>query len=199
MLKPRCGPGACQRGAALIEVLVAILITAFALLALAGLQTRMNAALMESYQRAQALMLLQDMTQRMQSNMNQALTYVTGTGSPAGTGDAAPADCTSLVTPNRAQVDLCEWSNALKGAAEVKDATSVGGVIGARGCVEQVQVANPASGICQPAVYRITIAWQGMNSTVTPAVACGANQYGNDDALRKAVSSRVVVPLQTCS
>ncbi|MCM2252771.1 MAG: type IV pilus modification protein PilV, partial [Ramlibacter sp.] len=61
--RPATGRGqdaAAQRGAALLEVLVAILITAFGLLALAGLQTRMNAAMMESYQRAQALTLLED-------------------------------------------------------------------------------------------------------------------------------------------
>lgn len=199
MLSSRRRHPARQQGSALIEVLVSILITALGLLALAGLQTRMNAALMESYQRAQALMLLDDMTQRMQANMNQATTYVTGAANPRGTDDAAPADCATLATPTRAQMDLCEWSNALKGAAEVKDSANVGGMVGARGCVEQVQIANPAIGICQPAVYRVTVAWQGFNSTVAPGVSCGVNQYGSDDALRKAVTSRVLVPLQTCS
>jgi type IV pilus assembly protein PilV len=188
-----------QEGAALIEVLVSLLITSLGLLALAGLQTRMNAAVLESYQRAQALMLLEDMTQRMQANMNQAVIYVTGTANPAGTGDAAPEDCATLGTPTRAQIDVCEWSNALKGAAEVRDSVNVGGIIGARGCVEQVQLANAATGICQPAVFRVTVAWQGFNSTVAPTISCGVDQYGSDDALRKAVTSRVVVPLQTCS
>ncbi|HET8744146.1 MAG TPA: type IV pilus modification protein PilV [Ramlibacter sp.] len=188
-----------QRGTTLIEVMVSILITALGLLALAGLQTRMNAALMESNQRAHALTLLQDMTQRMQANMNQAAAYVTGTADPRGTGDAAPGDCSTLAAPTRADLDLCEWSNALKGSHEVKDTASVGAMIGALGCVEQVQAPNPAAGVCQPGVYRVTISWQGFNSTVAPAVSCGADQYGSDDALRKAVSSSVVVPLQTCS
>ena len=199
MLSAKRRTRAGQRGSALIEVLVSILITALGLLALAGLQTRMNAALMESYQRAQALMLLDDMTQRMQTNMNQAGTYVTGTVNPRGAGDAAPADCSTLGAPTRAQMDLCEWSNALKGAAEAKDAANVGAMIGARGCVEEVQAANPATGVCQPAIYRVTVAWQGFNATVVPPIACGADQYGSDDSLRKAVTSRFVVPLQTCS
>jgi type IV pilus assembly protein PilV len=188
-----------QGGTALIEVLVSLLITSLGLLALAGLQTRMNAAVLESYQRAHALLLLEDMTQRIQANMNQAVTYVTGTDTPAGTGDAAPDDCTTLATPTRAAVDVCEWSNALKGAAEVRDSVNVGGMIDARGCVEQVQVANAATGVCQPAVFRVTVTWQGFSSTVAPTVACGVDQYGSDDALRKAVTSRVVVPLQACS
>lgn len=186
-----------QAGAALIEVLVSILITAFGLLALAGLQTRMNAALMESYQRAQALTLLRDMTQRIQANLNQNGAYVTAAA--AGTGDAAPADCSTLAAPTRAQLDLCEWSNALKGAAETKAGANTGAMIGARGCVQQLQAANPAIGVCQPASYRVTVAWQGMNATVAPAVSCGVDQYGADDSLRKVVSSRVVIPLPTCS
>lgn len=191
------GAARAQRGAALIEVLVSILITGFGLLALAGLQTRMDAAMLESYQRAQALTLLTDMTQRMQANLNQSTEYVTA--DPAGTGDAAPADCATLGAVSRAEFDLCEWSNALKGAAEARAAENVGAMIGARGCVEQLEAANPASGICQPARYRVTVAWQGLNSTVVPAVGCGADEYGADDSLRKAISSAVVIPLPSCS
>ena len=113
----------------------------------------------------------------------------------AGTGDTAL--CTAPVT--RAQIDLCEWSQALQGSAETQGSTLVGGMIGARGCVEQIQAANAATGICQPAIYRVTIAWQGFNSTVVPAVNCGAGQYGSDDTLRKAISLQVVTPLPNCS
>lgn len=200
-----------QRGAALLEILVSILITSFGLLALAGLQTKMNTALMESYQRAQALALLQDMTQRIQANSTQDTTYVTATYDKAvdgavGTSDTAPGDCTALAAPTRAQSDLCEWSNALKGAAEGVDTNSdgvpdsnSGAMIDARGCIEQIQAANPATAICQPAIYRVSVTWQGLNATVAPAVACGKDKYGSDDSLRKVISSRVVIPLPTCS
>lgn len=183
-----------ERGVGLIEVLVAIVITSFGLLALAGLQTKMNAALLESYQRAQALTLLGDMTQRIEANQNQNASYV---ASNVGTDDAAPEDCSAAGT--RAQIDLCEWSNALKGAAEVSGTDKLGAMIGARGCVEQLQAANAATGICQPAIYRVTVAWQGFNATVVPPVSCGANLYGTDDSLRKAVTSRVIIPLPACS
>ncbi|MHB1124208.1 MAG: type IV pilus modification protein PilV [Ramlibacter sp.] len=183
-----------EQGAALIEVLVSILIVSFGLLALAGLQTKMNAALLESYQRAQALTLLEDMTQRIQANQNQSVDYVAAS---LGTGATEPADCTTLGT--RAQQDRCEWSKALKGAAVTADGVNVGSMIGARGCVEQLQPANPASGICQPAIYRVTVAWQGLNATVVPAAICGAGEYGSDDSFRKVVSARVIVPLPGCS
>ena len=186
--------GRRQRGAAMMEILVSILITAFGLLALAGLQTKMNAALMESFQRSQALTLVQDMTQRLQANRDQNTFFA---ASAMGTNDGQPASCAAA--GNRAQIDLCEWSNALKGAAEKTTAnTNIGAMIGARGCVEQLQAPNPALGICQPGRYRVTVVWQGMNSTVAPAVTCGQNQYG-DETLRKAVSTQVVIPLPTCS
>ena len=184
-----------QRGVGLIEVLVAIVITSFGLLALAGLQAKMNAALLESYQRAQALTLLGDMTQRIESNQNHSVNYVAAS---VGTGDAAPSDCSTLVT--RAQIDICEWSNALKGAAEVSaGGDKIGAMIGARGCIEQLQAANPGIGICQPAIYRVTVAWQGLNATAAPAVSCGLNLYGADDSLRKAIGARVIIPLPACS
>jgi type IV pilus assembly protein PilV len=184
------------RGAALLEVMVAILITSFGLLALAGLQTKMNAALLESYQRAQALVLLEDMTQRIQANQALSGSYVAAS---LGTDDGLPVDCSGLGT--RALIDRCEWGNALKGAAEVNadGSQNLGAMIGARGCVEQLQVANAAMGVCQPAILRVSVAWQGFNATVAPAVSCGANLYGADDTVRKAVSSRVIVPLPTCS
>lgn len=184
-----------QRGAAMMEILVSILITAFGLLALAGLQTKMNAALMESFQRAQALTLVQDMTQRLQANRDQNASYITN--SPVGTGHASPVSCAAAGT--RAQIDLCEWSNALKGASEKSEAdANIGAMIGARGCVEQLQAPNPAVGVCQPGMYRLSVAWQGMNSTITPAVTCGQDTYG-DESLRKVVSTQVVIPLPSCS
>ena len=50
-----------QAGTSLVEVLVTIVITAIGLLGLAGMQSRLQTSEMESYQRAQALLLLEDM------------------------------------------------------------------------------------------------------------------------------------------
>lgn len=187
-----------QAGATIIEVLISIMITAFGLLALAGLQTKMNSAVLESYQRSQALTLLRDMTQRIQANQNNGGSYVTA--SPVGADDTAPADCSTLgPSATRAQLDLCEWSNALKGAGEVQGSTNVGAMIGGRGCVEQLQPPNPAAGVCEPGIYRLTVVWQGLNATVAPSVTCAANLYGTDDSLRRAVVARVVTPLPACS
>ena len=181
------------RGTSLIEVLVTLVIVAFGLLGVAAFQAKAQVGSVESYQRAQAIILLEDMTSRINTNTAQAGAYL-GTVGP---GDGEPEDCTeSAPGPER---DLCEWSSALKGAAEVDAAnTKVGGMIGARGCIDQVVLANPAPGVCTPAVYRVTVAWQGLHKTRAPALACGRDAYG-PDTYRRAISSQVTVALTNCS
>lgn len=189
-----------QRGGTLLEVLVALLITSFGLLALAGLQTRMNSAVMESYQRAQALTLMEDMANRLQLNAADAVNYAAGgTTTPLGTGEtAACAAVAAAASPTRAQRDLCDWSRQLQGTSETSGGTAVGAMIGARGCVEQITAADETAGVCQAGIYRVTVAWQGLTSTVAPTNACGKDLYG-DDALRKSISTQVYVPLPNCS
>lgn len=185
---------AAERGTSMVEVLVTMVILAFGLLGVAALQTKVGVAEMESYQRAQAMLTLSQITERMSANPAQAANYVTvGT---VGTGDAQPADCTGIAQgPNR---DLCEWSNALKGASEQSAGAKVGGMQGARGCVTQLQAPNPALGVCTAGVYQVAVAWQGLVPTVTPALACAAGSYGGNDSLRRVVSSTVSVPTTSC-
>lgn len=178
-----------QRGVGLLEVLVSLLLTSFGLLALAGLQARMGQAQFESFERELALTILADMTHRMQANATAGTSYVTTT--PLGTGDTI--DCTTQTT--RAKADQCDWSSALKGTSEKKSSANVGGMTGARGCVELIQGSVLAT--CQPAIYRATVAWQGMVSTVAPNVSCGQNLYGSESQ-RRVVSSRIVAPLPSC-
>src|SRR5437763_268821 len=114
MLSRRCATSGLQCGSSLIEVLVTLVILAFGLLGVCGLQMKIGVAEMESYQRAQALLALTQMTERLNANAAQVASYVSG--NPVGTGDAQPLDCTGIAQgPNR---DLCEWSNTLKGTAE---------------------------------------------------------------------------------
>lgn len=154
-----------QRGTTLIEVLVTIIILAFGLLGLVGLQSRLQVSEMEAYQRSQALVLLEDMANRIAANRNSASEYVIGANAPVGAGD----NCTVDTTAKRSTQDRCEWSRALQGAAELQGTSRVGALIGGRGCVETI-----ASG-----EYLITVAWQGMGPLSAPpaSVACGQNSY----------------------
>lgn len=163
-----------QQGFSMMEVLVTIAIVMLGLLGMAGLQTRATLTEMESYQRAQALVLLQEMADRMSANkMDQAAYLASDLGA-----SGALKDCSAGTV---AQKDLCEWHNSLLGAAETSaDAKSVGAMVGARGCIT-----NPAANI-----HVITVAWQGLVPTAAPVDQCGLNAYG-DDRQRRTVSTVV--------
>jgi len=179
-----------QRGISLIEVLIAMVILAIGLLGLVGLQGRLHVTQVESYQRAQALILLQDMTNRIALNRTDALSYVTA--EPIGTGMAGGCPVANVT---RVERDVREWCEFLIGAAETLGATQVGAMVGGRGCVEEIATDE----------YLITVAWQGMAPSVVPAASvnpdsepCGAGEYDGpagspcvDDLCRRTVTTVV--------
>ena len=178
----------------MLEVLVTIIILAFGMLGLAGLQSKIFVAEMESYQRGQAVVLMNNMVERINANRNAADTYV---GIAVGKeNDGEPPDC-SAAAAGLAR-DRCEWSNALKGAAETSGGNKVGGALGASGCVTLIQARDETLGVCRPGIYLVTVAWQGLSPTSVPNVACRKDKFGNDDRLRRALSARVSIGLPTC-
>lgn len=158
------GAGVRQRGATLVEVLVTLLVIAIGLLGIAALQVRLQSADIDSYQRAHAMVLLEDMANRIESNRGQAAAYVTTAASPTGTG----ATCATAAA-TRAAADTSEWCKALQGASELVGTAKRGAMLGGRGCVESAGTD----------IYRITVAWQGLGPVTAPptSVACGANLY----------------------
>jgi type IV pilus assembly protein PilV len=178
MLKAVSNPRTRQGGVSLIEVLVSVVIVVLGLLGLAGLQSHATLAEMEAFQRAQALVLLQDMVDRVNANRLTKVIYTTG---PVGTGNTVQS-CNLLIGMER---DHCEWGNALLGVAETSSAGKVGAMLGARGCVDMVKGTMPRE-------YLISVVWQGLSKTKEPSTPCGAGQYG-DDRQRRAVTATVVV------
>jgi type IV pilus assembly protein PilV len=189
MALPFRSPARQQRGTTMIEVLVTVIIIAFGLLGMAGLQARLQLSEVEAYQRSQALLLLSDMASRIATNRLNASSYNSTSYDP---GSTCPSVSSSSST---AQRDLSEWCNALKGAGEVEGGTCTnsssagcrGAMIGARGCVA-------LSG----SDYMVTIAWQGMTPISAPpsSVTCGANQYDGglkctSDLCRRTVTTLV--------
>ena len=164
-----------QAGTSLIEVLVTAFILGVGLLGLAGLQSRLQISEMESYQRSQALTLLDDMASRITTNRAAAASYVTGTTNPLGVGVTCPTTATT-----REQIDVLQWCRALQGVAETSGGSNAGAMIGARGCVEQLPNNE----------YLITVAWQGLSNTGAPKEACGQGAYGADGQ-RRTVSTVV--------
>lgn len=175
-----------QRGVTLIEVLVTVIILSIGLLGMAGLQSRLQQSEMEAYQRSQALILLNDMANRIASNRNNAATYVTGAASPLGVGMTCPDNSGS-----RKQRDSSEWCTALQGAAETSGGSNIGAMLGGRGCVESLGSGQ----------YLITVAWQGLAPISAPpaGIACGKDSYGpagstcSGDICRRVVTTIVRV------
>ena len=161
-----------QHGFSMLEVLITIAILMIGLLGLAGLQTNVAAAEFEAYQRAQALVLVEEMADRITANKRNAASYVVNNIAAAGLEE----NCDGLTDYKR---DLCEFNNALVGVAERKGEAgpAVGAMIGARACIT-----NPS-----PNLYIITLAWQGFRATAKPIEACGAGEYG-DETKRRTVS-----------
>lgn len=161
-----------MRGVSLIEVLVTMVILAVGLLGLAGLQVRLQSSELESYQRTQALILLEDMENRLSANRKNAATYVTTTANSLGTGDSQPTSCAG----NGQSFDACQWSNALKGASEQSSTSAnVGAMIGARGCIEDLGTGDQ---------FMITVAWQGMTPISAPASTCGTGLYDGESGAK---------------
>lgn len=179
-----------QGGFGLIEVLVTLIVVAVGLLGLAGLQTRAQQAELEAYQRAQALVLLQDMAHRIRSNRQAARCYEISAAEDGedyigqGNDPAACAGWGTIATRALADGDLNAWDGLLEGEAETLDGANAGAMTGARGCVAY-DVANEE--------YTVTVAWQGELVTQAPASACAQGAYG-DDRMRRVVSTTLSFP-----
>jgi type IV pilus assembly protein PilV len=176
-----------QQGFSLIEVLVTLFILLVGLLGLVGLLIQAQRAQLESYQRVQALVLMNDMVNRLSTNRKAAACYVNASAKPFfGTGYSAGSTlrtCPSNPTGTsneqvaQAEVDLTEW-NALLQA----------NLINARGCI--TVTTDP---VTAQLTYRVAVVWQGNGKTGAPtSTTCGQGLYGADDDERRAV----VVPMQ---
>jgi len=183
-------------GFSLIEVLVAILIVVVGLLGLAGLQARAQVAELESYQRAQALVLLYDMMDRMNNNRATARCFAATTATTF-YGDlinpVALSCSVSTPTNNALAVDsMTGWHNLLSGSAELKGAgaSRVGAMVGARGCVTynaatEYLDATGGGAISGTGEYTLAVSWQGMADTFQPLKTCGgATEYGAETRRR---------------
>ena len=170
-----------QLGFTLIEVLVTVLVLGIGLLGAAGMNARILNGQFEAYQRAHAVLLVEDMASRIRSSSREARDGNYG-GVTVGVIDQNCAGLSGVAN------DLCEWNQALRGASVVEAGQQLGSMIGARGCIENISV--PVAG---QAVVRVTVAWQGLSSTVKSASTCGENAYGADDNFRRTTSVDVTL------
>lgn len=200
------GPRSGQAGMSLLEVLFTVVIVTVGLLGLAGGQTRLTQANLESYQRSQALILLQDMVDRLKLNgpIADCLSFTTDTvngvpyvGQPAAAGDVNWKNPNALgcgsgtggtgvaQVDQMAELEVSSWDQALKGAGETMSVTGassqVGAMLGAKGCVSSQRDANGFL------IYKVEVAWQGQGPGFAPASSCAKGQFGADDTQRRVV------------
>ncbi|MCW7539434.1 type IV pilus modification protein PilV [Aquabacterium sp. A7-Y] len=159
-----------QQGAMMIEVLVSLVISAIGLGALIALQSRSYSAEAESYDRTQALLVLEDMVQRINGNRSRWADYA----STAFGAESEVGDCDSALLADK---DLCEWNQLL-----------VRLLPGARACIETL--AASSTGLPGSEV-RVTVVWRGTTPTAAPASSCAEEDFEPNPAVRRAVGAVV--------
>jgi type IV pilus assembly protein PilV len=186
-------------GYVLLEVLITVVVLAVGLLGLAKLQASTRQFDVESYQRAQAVILMRDMIDRMTANRYAigcyAFTNITQGGPYLGTGATFTPNCATAIGPAAQQAaemqtaidDMNAWNDALQGAAETAGGKNAGAMIGARGCVGYDATNN---------IYIVAVSWQGLLDTGSSPVAllqCGkATSNYNPDSTRRTISETFV-------
>jgi type IV pilus assembly protein PilV len=187
-----------SRGFTLLEVLITVVILAFGLLGLVNLQSKLHMTEVEAYQRAQAVVLLNDMSNRLlAAGIQPSPNPYATTAGPLGTGDSE--NCSPMPASGAAR-DRCEWRALMRGASETQGGSNIGAMVEARGCVRVIQDADPAVGVCRPAIYEVTVTWQGLFATQAPALTCGQNLYGGagGEPFRRAIATQVTVGVPSC-
>jgi type IV pilus assembly protein PilV len=169
----------------MIEILVALVITLIGLFGLLGFNLRAFQTESESYQRSQALVLVDDMAQRIRANRPNVAAYAAPAASAVGAG--AVVVCAG---GGRAAQDLCEWGNLLRGNAEASAANgNVGAMADARGCIA---VVAPAAGASGPTSANVTVVWRGANASATNAAApCVPTGFSVTDGFMRFTSTIV--------
>jgi type IV pilus assembly protein PilV len=185
-------------GFSLIEVLITMIIILVGLLSIAALQAKAQIAEFESYQRAQGLILMSDIIDRINLNREtvacMAITTNTVAGTPfigaAGTGHFGTPACAASTTEYNDMADdtIDALDDLLQGAAESEGGTDVGAMIGARACISYDNTTliggQPGTGL-----YTVVVSWQALAALTAPSYNCANGLYGNEN-MRRAVSTQ---------
>jgi len=175
-----------QFGMTFIEVLVALVILVTGILGAVAMQATAKQGSFDAMQRSLASSLTQDIIERMRTNdatasATNVLSSYAGTGygtknlaAPSIRCDAIGSLCTSA---QRVANDLYEWEQTLKGSdVKSSDASNVGGLTGAQGCITIVN--NSAT---------VAISWQGRTATSDGAANNAIMKCGTSGSKRRQI------------
>jgi len=179
-----------QTGMAMLESLFSMAVLMVGMLGICGLQAKTQTSHFEAYQRAQALLLLDDVVNRINANRSAAdcYAYTGANGTPYlganGLDHRVDNSCAAVTgtvqTRAIAQNGMTDWDLLLQGAGEIDGGVSRGAMIDARGCISFDAVTD---------MYTVAIAWQGMMPTMAPANPCASGLYGADTNRRVVTAS----------
>ncbi|PAT42317.1 type IV pilus modification protein PilV [Vandammella animalimorsus] len=112
-----------QGGVSLIEALIAVLVTALGILGILGMQMRTMAETQTAVRQAQAIRLVENLSERMRMNPNSftqstASNYLIGWGAPG-----TPGNCSGgCDSSNQALADIEQWKRDVAAALPLGDA-----------------------------------------------------------------------------
>lgn len=194
-----------QSGVTLIEALVTFVILSVGLLGIVSLQAVSKSAQHQGIQRSKAVMLANDLVERIRINPAGLATYTAGgltTPLGGGTLSAPATDCAAALcdAPDLiAAYDLWLWEQSIDGAtvtvtgsdAVTRNAT---GLIAPQACVRFT--AEP--GMLSTGLVEVIIQWRGLGETEDAVAAvggeaCGGAAAGADDYRRQLVVSTFVI------
>ena len=150
-----------QGGFNLLEVLIALVVLAIGLLGLAALQNFSLQFNTQSYQRTQAIMLVDEMIERMRANPAGlfAVNYILPlTDVPPGSPDCQLVSCTN--SADMANYDMAQWIRAMKAPANQAPV-----LINPRGAISRAPV-GPAGA----PLYTVSITWSEQQQDLTHSV-----------------------------
>lgn len=188
-----------QRGATMIEVLVALLLVALGTLAIVALQLSSKRSNLDAEQRAVAAQLAMNFLERLRANNSAAAldAYLDSAIADYGGGkqgtpkvDCAAAACSDI---DLAFYDAKQFELVLDGTAVRIGTDDVGGLMDPIACLS----ADPAGGVS--AVYTVTIVWRGTGAIPNdPAVQCGSGsgKYGTSDEFRRVLSMPAYIAIR---
>lgn len=174
-----------QSGISMIEVLVTLVVVVIGLIGSLNIQAQMQKSLQESYNRTQAIIIMDDIQDRIFGNKPSAPCYaISGF---LGTGSTTLPGCSGVgseATQRLATTDIAQIDDSLKGSNEINEEREfVGGLLKGKACIDLVETKNLQT-------YNITIVWQGLHSLPSNNTSnCGGNEYGGEGFKRVYQSS----------
>lgn len=189
-----------QRGLNLVEVLVTIIITTIGLVGLNSLYLKTNRSTMDSGNKSQAVWMLEDLGNRMRSNLIGLASYATD-GEVSCASLAAPKVCSSYHSGAEKIIGANNCTPAEQAASDVFE-TLCG--FSASVASSDFTFSNAANFISNPGltvdigadkVVEITLTWDvrtsGVDQDGNTVYAVGSNSDLDDIALRASVSTRI--------